>query len=324
MSSIVWKKVGPKNFTPATCELFRFAAERQNIFYRRRAGLFPWTEDFILEKFKFTNSYRVLDRVSQFLVKDVIYKDGFTSEETFYRILLFKIFNKIETWQALEERLGRLVVSTDSLRVIEKGLDEISESQTIFSGAYIMPSGSKKFGFSRKHKSYLFVLKMMYQDDLHQKVLNSKSLKDVFLLLLEYPLIGPFLGFQFAIDLNYSDFLDFDEMDYVVAGPGALDGISKCFTDIDCSAEYIIRYLAECQDELFEYFGVEFSSLGVRKLQLIDWQNLLCETSKYTRVSLPHIAGVSGRTRIKQRFKPNSKKIDYFFPPKWGVVLPVV
>jgi len=53
--------------------------------------------------------------------------------------------------------------------------------------------------------------------------------REVYERLLRYPGLGPFLAFQYAIDLNYSDLLDFDEDDFVVAGPGALDGISKCF-----------------------------------------------------------------------------------------------
>ena len=43
-----------------------FAAERQEIFFRRMAGAAPpWTADPILREFKFTNAYRASDRVSQ-------------------------------------------------------------------------------------------------------------------------------------------------------------------------------------------------------------------------------------------------------------------
>ena len=47
-----------------------FAYERQNIFLKKEKGLpAPWTDDPILREYKFCNSYRVNDRVSQYLLK---------------------------------------------------------------------------------------------------------------------------------------------------------------------------------------------------------------------------------------------------------------
>jgi hypothetical protein len=51
---------------------------------------------------------RASDRVSQFLIRHVIYAEGYPAEDTVFRTLLFKIFNKIETWQLLCERIGDL------------------------------------------------------------------------------------------------------------------------------------------------------------------------------------------------------------------------
>ena len=51
-----------------------FAYERQNIFIKKSNNEpYPWTKDPILDKYKFCNSYRVNDRVSQYLLKNVIY-----------------------------------------------------------------------------------------------------------------------------------------------------------------------------------------------------------------------------------------------------------
>ena len=42
-----------------------FAWERQNIFWKKLNGEeAPWTDDYILQQYKFCNSYRVNDRVS--------------------------------------------------------------------------------------------------------------------------------------------------------------------------------------------------------------------------------------------------------------------
>jgi NTP pyrophosphatase (non-canonical NTP hydrolase) len=77
--------------------------------------------------------------------------------------------------------------------------------------------------------------------------------------------------------------------------------------------------MAERQEIEFARLGLNFQSLWGRRLQLIDCQNLFCEVGKYARVRHPDFGGVSGRTQIKQRFRPNSDPIDYWYPPKWGL-----
>ena len=85
-------------------------------------------------------------------------------------------------------------------------------------------------------------------------------------------------------------------MEFVVAGPGALDGISKCFSDTaGLNAPEIIRFMTERQEAEFERLGLQFQSLWGRPLQLIDCQNVFCEVSKYARIRHPEIAGVSGQ-----------------------------
>ena len=101
--------IAPLKPTPVYDTYWRFAAERQAIFFARAAGQPPpWTEDEILAEFKFTNAYRAADRVSQFLIRRVIYRDDLpaTAEEVFFRTILFKLFNKIETWELLEREVG--------------------------------------------------------------------------------------------------------------------------------------------------------------------------------------------------------------------------
>jgi hypothetical protein len=86
---------------------WQFAAERQEIYQRRLQGCpYPWTTDPILSKYRFTNVYRVTDRVSQYLLKNVIYNAQYSKVDLFFRILLFKLFNKIETWDLLKSAFG--------------------------------------------------------------------------------------------------------------------------------------------------------------------------------------------------------------------------
>src|SRR5450759_849510 len=101
-------------------------------------------------------------------------------------------------------------------------------------------------------------------------------------------------------------------------GPGARDGISKCFRSLGGLNEAeIIRLVAQRQGEEFARVGEHFPSLWGRPLQLVDCQSLFCEVDKYARVFHPEVHGLSGRERIKQTFRPAGTRIRYWFPPKW-------
>lgn len=99
---------------PVYDTFWRFASERQRVFLARLSGApAPWTADPILRGHRFTNVYRASDRVSQYLIRRVIYRDDLPSAraEVFFRILLFKLFNRIQTWEHLEKDLGPLTTN---------------------------------------------------------------------------------------------------------------------------------------------------------------------------------------------------------------------
>jgi len=302
---------------------WRFAAMRQELFMRRVAGdRPPWTTDPVLANHRFTNAYRASDRVSQYLIKNVIYAGLSSVEEVFFRVMLFKFFNRIDTWERLETLAGPLEWRSFEIDRYSRVLDTMmSDGDRVYSAAYIMPSPG--FGHARKHRNHLQLLAHMMASGAPKKVAKSKSLAEVFQIIRSYQSLGDFLAFQFTIDTNYSEITDFSEMDFVVAGPGARDGIRKCFTDpAGLTEAEIIRVVAERADHEFSRLGIKFPNLWGRKLQLIDCQNLFCEVDKYARVAHPEIQGTSGRTRIKQRFVPNCRCVPQWYPPKWGLKLP--
>jgi hypothetical protein len=306
--------------SPVFDSYWRFAAERQSIFFKRIEGESePWTTDDIFRRHKFTNAYRASDRASQYLIRDVIYRAELSADprEVVFRILLFKLFNKIETWQLLEKALGPLSWKTFSVKRYGQILARArTERQPIYSAAYIIPP--VRGAGEAKHMGHLELLSQMMKDDLPMRIQNASSLAEIFWLLKGYPSIGDFIAFQLAIDLNYSDVVNHPESEFVVAGPGARDGLSKCFVNSsEFSPESLIEYVCDRQEYEFERLAIAFRSLWGRRLQLIDCQNLFCEISKYARVAHPDIQGVAGRTRIKQIFRPSTKPLRPWYPPKW-------
>jgi hypothetical protein len=301
---------------------WRFATKRQQLFFARLSGPPPWTNDPVIASFRFTNAYRASDRVSQYLIRNVIYDAERSSEDTFFRIVLFKLFNKIETWERLTEALGDLRWESFDIDGCARVLEALlRRGERIYSAAYIMPP--PQLGGVRKHENHLRLLNLMMTDRLVDRIVATRSLDQVFETLKEYPSLGNFLAFQLAIDLNYSEMIDFSEMDFVVAGPGACDGIRKCFSDTSGLTERdVIAAMSDIAEHEFRRLDLDFPRLWGRPLQLIDFQNLFCEVDKYARVMHPNVRGTSGRVRIKQRFTPTPRALPQFYPPKWKIDVP--
>lgn len=299
---------------------WHFADERQRAFFRKKRGDLVLTVDPIIAAFRFTNTYRVIDRVTQYLIGDIIPGSERDARDLFFRVLLFKIFNKIETWKLLKHSVGSLHIDEFDWDAADACLSAAMEDgQKIYSAAYIMPSPQLRAGY--KHSNHLALLRNLVSSEYATAWTKAKTLHALYDLLLSVPSFGRFLAYQYAIDLNYTDAVSFDEDSFVVAGPGAIDGISKCFENTyDVEPESIIRTATDRQDEEFARLGLRFPGLYGRRLKLIDCQNLFCEISKYSRVSHPHIRGTSARTSIKQSYKPKAAPLDEpCFPSSWSL-----
>ena len=298
-----------------------FACERQNIFWKKlNSSDAPWTDDEILQTFKFCNSYRVNDRVSQYLLKNVINNGKeYNYGDMIFRILLFKLFNKESTWELLLNSFGNITLETFDIKKYSKVLeDAISNGIKIYNDAYIS-CATKAFGYDRKHDNHLALLNKMFNEDkIQDKIVKCKTMEEAFNIIKSYPLIGNFMAYQLVTDINYSDVVDWKEDEFTVAGPGSLRGIKKCFVDKGkLSNEDIIRYMYEHQDEEFKRLHLDFKRIGNRPLQLIDCQNIFCELDKYCRQALPDLK--SNRTKIKKKYVSKKEKISYIYPTKWNI-----
>jgi hypothetical protein len=300
---------------------WRFASARQAVYGARLSRQPPpWSDDPILGAYRFTNCYRAADRVSQYLITQVCYRGDQSWDEVFFRILLYKIFNRVATWRLLTEQLGRVTWAEYDYAIYNAILSRaLAAGERLYSAAYIMPP--PPMGEERKHSNHLRLLELLMKDRAPEKTAEAPSMAAAFRVLAGYPGLGAFLAYQYLIDLNYSSSLDFSEMDFVVPGPGAKDGIRKCFGPAAQGIEAeVIHYVADTQDEHFTRLGLQFAGLGGRRhLQLIDCQNLFCEVDKYARVAHPEVQGISGRTRIKQVYRNDPEPLSAWFPPKWGL-----
>lgn len=304
---------------------FYFIQERMDIFWKRYNGQTgKLTDDPILAKHKFTNVYRSQDRVSQYLINNVIYNqtEQFTELDTILRIVVFKIFNNIDTWKFLESKYGVISYRNFDVNKINALLLGRIQERPIFSAAYMMTGSHRKYdAWNFKHEKWLaMVSEELISQKGFDKILAAKSLQQVYEILLSTSFIGPFIAYQYAIDINYSEVINFDENSFVQAGIGSIRGIQKCFPERGkYTYEDCIRYTLENFGRLQEKYGYsEFKDLFGRSPKLIDLQNCFCETDKYLRVKMPEL--LVDNVRIKQKFdKPKDNNIQFFFPPKWDI-----
>lgn len=321
----VFRRMAPPVPRPGVYELYwTFASRRQAAFEQRVAGAPPpWTDDPILRAFKFCNVFRAADRVSQYMIRRVAYADEMSNwADRIFQIVAFRTFSNIATWDGLHSLIGTAPTIADlASGRFERALDQLKASHGgLYTGAFIL-CANKAYGFDEKHRNHVGLFKHMFvEQKLAEEVRGSNSLEGLVRRLQAYPLMGPFMAYQTAIDLNYSALVDFDEDDYTQAGPGALRGLRKAFADPgDFSPADTIAWMVDRQDAEFERWSLPFSGLFGRRLHAIDCQGLFCELDKYCREAVPQLA--SNRTRIKARFVASPTPLELFFPPKWGLAV---
>lgn len=285
-----------------------------SIFWKRKDNQNPpWTQDPILQQHKFTNVYRFLDRESQYLIFQIINPFRGKEEDLMLTIILYKIFNKYQTWEQLLLRLGmRPTIQAFDPPKFAKILSDLQRMQPIFNNAYMMTGASSKYDLGSKHETRLTILKKEFIP-LIPKLLTSKSLRELYENLRQVTFFWPFIAMQFAIDLNYSPIRQFDENEFILAWIGARRGIKKCFDSFD-SYEQVIHWVLHNFDNLMQKFWLTAHLLPTRKPTLIDLQNCFCETDKYLRVKSPSVGEKAMRIKQKYTIDTTKQAINYTFP----------
>lgn len=297
-----------------------FASERQQIFEKRRAGqVAPWTDDPILQKYKFCNVFRATDRVSQYMIREVCYHtEDCTPEDRLMQIIAFRLFSRIDTWDTVRDFLGRSPTIPDLIDGRFTAALECANERNggLYTNAFIL-CATNAYGQPRKYLTHIELLRDMFiNHQLAKDLLTASSLQEVYDLLHAFPLMGDFMSYQTAIDLNYSVLINFSENSFTQPGPGALRGMTKVFESLgDYSPAETILWMVEQQNAAFARLKLPPATLLGRPLQAIDCQGLFCETDKYCREAAPELT--SARSRIKATYAESSPMLELFLPPKW-------
>ena len=146
--------------------------------------------------------------------------------EVAFRVLLFKLFNLESTWECLLQNVGIPTLANFSVKRYGEVLDN---SEHIYNNAYMM-SGIPAYGYQKKHWNHLALLEVMVNRLLVQGALFAcETMQQVYAEFMKFKLISNFLAYQYTLDLNYSNVIDFDENSFVGIGSGTARGIARCF-----------------------------------------------------------------------------------------------
>jgi hypothetical protein len=258
-----------------------FIKERDLIWKRRRNGRpKPWTDDPILQNFRFCNVLRERDTVTQWIAKN--WRDPHNAHPDLWFAMAFaRLFNRVETLEAVGFPLPwRPKQIKDHL------LGQQVAGFTIFSGAYIVSTN----GVRKGKIEYLIddVLQPLWA---RRKMIRPESHMSLHQFACRLQTANGFKGFmagQVVADVKYApgsplyNAADWDI--WAVSGPGSRRGMNRVMgRDVDArvSEEQWLNELGELRTEILKpHHGVVFS------LHAQDVQNCLCEFDKYERTRL--------------------------------------
>jgi len=290
-----------------------FIGEREAIRIRRfvMKKEWPWTDDPILQQYRFTNVHREDDAVSQHYQKTVRDRYG-DSSVILPATVIYRWFNRPYTVlddgsriaSTCEAIFGRssihprsifdLYINSGSIYVLRDHIVQLEPPYV--TGAYII---NGKPGFPKAEGVLQYIDEWM-QRDWHGQWAAWR--KDPPLLSEMYDWLngnglGSFMRGQIIADLKYVKFMQevSDWWIWATPGPGSMKGLNIVFErPMDQSwkkGEWLPALV-----ELSNIVTPMLKTFGMERLHNQDLQNCLCEWSKYTKVA-------TGQGRPRQVFK---------------------
>jgi hypothetical protein len=280
-----------------------FIIKRHTIYLKKEAGEpSPWSDDPILNAYKFTNLYRELDRTTLWCKDNV--RDRFEDpRELALAITAFRWVNRIETGEAWflkptdnsQETAWNMYLSTGNSRWLADAAYKHLGHGPYVTGAYIIktPEGLSKL------EGVLSCIDTarIYMPLVVDACFANSTLRQVHDILRRVPYLGSFTAAQLIADMKHTKLLAqaTDHQTFTAIGPGSQKGLNAlCGRDIDAPWHEHIWY--ETLMELRKKITPIFVERGWPVPDAQDVQNIACEYSKYVR----------GKSRNRYRIKEAS------------------
>lgn len=261
-------------------DLFAFIQERWNIYAKKEMGYpKPWTEDKILQSYRFCNVHRENDTVTKWVAEN-IRSPHRGDDNLWFNLVIARLVNWPESLEALgyyKEWNPDHFISTLNERA--------SKDEKVFSGAYIVSTN----GVAMPKPQYLAskVLTPLWAQKASLKPHSADLLYTYYGRLSKFIGLGSFLTAQVIADLKYCPPLSAapDWRTWSASGPGSRRGINRVFsrfTHNPCRDDVYQKLMALLHPTIDKWCQIG----GIPPLHAQDLQNCLCEFDKYERVRL--------------------------------------
>lgn len=269
--------------------LLYFVWEREVIrIVKGRGGEHPWTKDPVLDKYKFTNIRRRDDRVSRWIIDNVITPNEYR-QDLWFILLITRLINWPPTLQYLIDQ-DVLFQPAGDFNPIEfsEAIERFKAAgNKVYSGAYMVyptkmdPGGVKSLAIARH--IILPVLDIGYEID-HVLFADEPRIEDFVRELSGSFGISTFMAGQVAADLTYCSQLGgaVDLYSYAPIGPGSSRGLNYLLNrspNAGWTTDGFNQELMKIREQIA-------NQLDITDLTLHDVQNVMCEFSKYCRTVL--------------------------------------
>lgn len=274
------------NMTPMG-RLLYWIKERQRISIRKANGdPKPWTDDEILQNYRFCNVKRIDDKVSWWLYQNwydphtdrlSVNRPRFYERTMLLACTLARQFNKIDTLEAIgfpdpwnPER---------TCAILE---ERAAKKLKNYSPAYMLASNFRKRGSPRESKVYQSVWRVCNPIWQESFTLDTDSMQNTWEALIEADFVGLsyFMAGQIVADLRWAVSGEWSDKDtWAPMGPGSQRGLNRLLGRPPKTPLTQEKFV----EEMLEFYRVVIERASVSLMEAMDFQSCLCEWDKYER-----------------------------------------
>jgi hypothetical protein len=263
--------------------LIHWVSEREAIRLRKERGdAWPWTDDPILDRYRFCNVRREDDRVTIW-IRDRVRRPYAGHPLLWLMLCICRYVNWPDTLGELIERgAWPDFLGFDEHALCSALRDRRARGAKVYTGAYVIPPSSIPGSDKHDHVANVAIGSLWRGRDRFSDLASGqcRSMREAHAKILEFPGWGAFLAYQAAVDMRFTDLLggaeDLDR--WAAAGPGTIRGLNRMHRRDVRAGLPQDRALSE----MLEIRKVVEGETGMA-IDLSDIPNILCETDKYLR-----------------------------------------
>jgi hypothetical protein len=278
-------------------DFFGFINERHRVFLKKEAGEpKPWTDDPVLQEFKFTNAFRELDR-GTIALRDMIKRSEYKGDAGLlaWNIIWYRLFN-------LDTHATDPGFCVDPSHLAARLRRKRIYGEKIFTAAHMTvgKAGISKLEFMIPSCERLYEDRQSIVDECRE----SRNLMAVWKSLQKYMGIGAFIAYEIVTDFRWYDSLLSDANDimfWVNTGPGCRRGLRRLGLAENVRSIRMLWELApdHLADHVVSHHSKFTEARGLQTIwppfELREVEHSLCEFDKWCRTR-------RGEGRPRQRY----------------------